>query len=386
MAADGELYRPPRFSETSEVLSLYATCATLAWAGRRGILHADHLGSASLTTDASGNRAGELRYKPYGDTRYAIGAFPTDRRYTGQVEDAATGLYFYNARYYDPLLARFISADTIVPSPSSPQSLNRYSYCLGNPLRYADPTGHWVWIPILAAGGAILTTVTYLATTPASERNVGDALLVAGAGAVGGALIGTGIGIVAGTVLAGATAAASTATAATVVSGLTGAGLGTVVSAESYLASNARSGESFDRIDFAVGTVSGMMEGGCTAIVPSGTFAPFARIGLSGAFAAAESAVGDVWHGDPVDKKAMAGAAGLGIFSGIGGEFISGGLGLPQSSPMVIRDSAPWVDLTLAAVPRDPILARMALAQATRQGPRTAGRDFGMAQNLAKSV
>ena len=33
-------------------------------------LHTDHLGSASLTTDASGNRVGELRYKPYGETRY----------------------------------------------------------------------------------------------------------------------------------------------------------------------------------------------------------------------------------------------------------------------------------------------------------------------------
>ena len=43
-------------------------------------LHTDHLGSASLTTDASGNRVGELRYKPYGETRYIWGVTPTDRR------------------------------------------------------------------------------------------------------------------------------------------------------------------------------------------------------------------------------------------------------------------------------------------------------------------
>ncbi len=38
------------------------------------------------------------------------------------------GLYFYNARYYDPALGRFVQADTIVPNPASPQDLNRYSY------------------------------------------------------------------------------------------------------------------------------------------------------------------------------------------------------------------------------------------------------------------
>ena len=53
-----------------------------------------------------------------------------------------TGLYFYNARYYDATIGRFISPDSIVPNPANPQSLNRYSYCLNNPLRYTDPSGH----------------------------------------------------------------------------------------------------------------------------------------------------------------------------------------------------------------------------------------------------
>ena len=115
----------------------------LAWAGRCGILHTDHLGSASLTTDASGNKVGKLRYKPYGETRYIWGVTRTDRRYTGQREEAGLGLYDYGARYYDPLLGRFVSADTIVPQPGNPQSLNRFSYVLGNPLRYTDPTGYF---------------------------------------------------------------------------------------------------------------------------------------------------------------------------------------------------------------------------------------------------
>ena len=46
------------------------------------------------------------------------------------------------ARFYDPLLGRFLSADTIVPEPGNPQSLNRYSYVYNSPLMYNDPTGH----------------------------------------------------------------------------------------------------------------------------------------------------------------------------------------------------------------------------------------------------
>jgi len=105
-------------------------------------LHTDHLGSASLTTDASGNRVGELRYKPYGETRYIWGVTRTDRRYTGQREEAGLGLYDYGARFYDPLLGRFLSADSIVPQAGNPQTLNRYSYVLNSPLNYRDPSGH----------------------------------------------------------------------------------------------------------------------------------------------------------------------------------------------------------------------------------------------------
>jgi RHS repeat-associated protein len=63
-------------------------------------------------------------------------------RYTDQILDVDTGLYYYNARNYDPELGRFIQADTIVPSAANPQSLNRYSYVYNNPLNHIDPTGH----------------------------------------------------------------------------------------------------------------------------------------------------------------------------------------------------------------------------------------------------
>ncbi len=105
-------------------------------------LHADHLGSTSLTTDAGGNRIAEMRYLPYGGTRYEWGHIPTDRRYTGQRWEPSLGLYDYRARYYHPGVGRFISADTIVPEPGNPQDLNRYAYVRNNPLKYTDPSGH----------------------------------------------------------------------------------------------------------------------------------------------------------------------------------------------------------------------------------------------------
>jgi hypothetical protein len=69
-------------------------------------LHADHLGSASLTTDANGNPNSQLRYLPYGAPRsgYPTGSVPTDYRFTGQRSEGATlgSLYDYGARFYSP--------------------------------------------------------------------------------------------------------------------------------------------------------------------------------------------------------------------------------------------------------------------------------------------
>jgi RHS repeat-associated protein len=108
-------------------------------------VHQDHLSSTSLMTNNSGGSMGTIKYYPFGTTR--SGSVPTDKLFTGQRLDG-TGLYYYGARYYDPTIGRFISPDTIVPNPANPQSFNRYSYCLNNPLKYTDPSGHVVTISI----------------------------------------------------------------------------------------------------------------------------------------------------------------------------------------------------------------------------------------------
>ncbi len=65
-------------------------------------MFSDHLGSTNITTDASGNVLFELRYKPWGEVRYAGGTTPTDYTFTGQMDYTSDfGLMYFNARWLD---------------------------------------------------------------------------------------------------------------------------------------------------------------------------------------------------------------------------------------------------------------------------------------------
>jgi RHS repeat-associated protein len=61
--------------------------------------------------------------------------------YAGEMQDSPTGLVYLFARYYDPELGRFYALDPELGRTSNPQILNRYTYCINNPLKYFDPTG-----------------------------------------------------------------------------------------------------------------------------------------------------------------------------------------------------------------------------------------------------
>ena len=105
--------------------------------------HPDALGSSNILTDRSGNLVQHYEYGTFGQTSYQnnSSAFPVSNRYTGQIADDETGLYYYGGRYYDPQLGRFIQPDPTVPDPEDSQSFNRYSYCENNPLNETDPSG-----------------------------------------------------------------------------------------------------------------------------------------------------------------------------------------------------------------------------------------------------
>ncbi len=103
--------------------------------------HTEHLGSTVLVTDEQGSVVSQQSYYPYGSIRSFEGALPTERAYTSQVSDQAqTGLYYYNARYYHPQIAQFTQADIN-------QGPNRYVYTSNNPVKYIDLTGKNKCIP-----------------------------------------------------------------------------------------------------------------------------------------------------------------------------------------------------------------------------------------------
>jgi RHS repeat-associated protein len=100
--------------------------------------HVDHLGSTRLKTNSTGGVIYESNYEPYGPEHGESGS--EEFRYTGNQEDM-TGLYYFGARYYDPVTGRFTTRDSTFGDLSDPQSLNRYTYCRNNPHKYTDPDG-----------------------------------------------------------------------------------------------------------------------------------------------------------------------------------------------------------------------------------------------------
>ena len=106
--------------------------------------HEDNLNSSTALSDSAHNQIEVNAYYPFGRVQTASpqAGFKVSRQFTGQIKDDETGLYYFNARYFDPELGRFIQADTTIPDLSNPQSYNRFSYCVNDPLRYTDPSGH----------------------------------------------------------------------------------------------------------------------------------------------------------------------------------------------------------------------------------------------------
>ena len=96
---------------------------------------------ATIGTTVTTRKYYYQKYYAYGAQR-DDNAVTTDHRFTGQKYSDDTGLYYYNARYYDPEIGHFISPDTLVPEPGKVFAYNRYMYAYGNALKYTDPSGH----------------------------------------------------------------------------------------------------------------------------------------------------------------------------------------------------------------------------------------------------
>jgi RHS repeat-associated protein len=158
---DGETWRFYYFAGASRVAMRTATSTTSSLVYFLG----DHLGSTSITVNPDGSKMAEMRYTAWGETRYTDGVTPTDYQYTGQRNESAIGLYYYNARWYDPYITHFNQPDSIVPDPYNPQAYNRYAYALNNPIRYNDPSGHETCMDDFYWDGQCHDEATYLKKT-----------------------------------------------------------------------------------------------------------------------------------------------------------------------------------------------------------------------------
>jgi len=95
-------------------------------------LLSNHLGSTALTVTEAGTLASELRYKAFGETRYAAGEIATSFRYTGQREEPDIGLYYYRARWYDPGLGELVQVSPSMPVAGGKQALDAFAYLDNN--------------------------------------------------------------------------------------------------------------------------------------------------------------------------------------------------------------------------------------------------------------
>jgi RHS repeat-associated protein len=160
----------------------------------------DTLGSARQLTDATGATALAQSFDPYGGLLSSQGAAASPYGYAGEWGDAS-GMLYLRARYYLPQAGIFTARDPFPGVTRLPVTLQPYLYAAGNPLRYTDPSGQFIFLPLLAvaAAGGLIGGVGYYALQtnfshdPCARWEWKDAVFWGGVGTGIGALLGVGI-------------------------------------------------------------------------------------------------------------------------------------------------------------------------------------------------
>jgi len=154
--------------------TLFGLCLLLAAISGQAIervtfYHNDALGSPVAATDASGTLLWRESYAPYGKRLTREAGSKHTVWFTGKPEEAAFGLSYFGARWYDPTIGRFLAMDPAGFNPDNIHSFGRYAYANNNPYAYVDPDGNQ---PYRAA--------TEVRSVPEHVQNRTAALLLSG--------------------------------------------------------------------------------------------------------------------------------------------------------------------------------------------------------------
>jgi RHS repeat-associated protein len=104
----------------------------------KSYIHVDHLGSVNAITSTTPSLVGRNTYNPWGEV-ISTPIAGESRSWVGLRQDES-GQFYMKARFYEPVLGRFLSPDSLIDQ--GVLGYNRYAYVSNNPMNFVDPTGH----------------------------------------------------------------------------------------------------------------------------------------------------------------------------------------------------------------------------------------------------
>ena len=217
-------------SVIKQLLDDRGAAATIKTGATSGILYCrrDHKASVTDLFGANGTVVESFSYSGYGQPHLLSGTVEAGPRYEQRQWDELVGLYYFGARYYDPVTGRFLTPDSQIGGDLlQADTLNRFAFELNNPVNNVDLTGH----------------------------NIRDVLIGIG---IGLALVAIGAAII----LTGGAAAPLGAVAA---GALLGAGLNAITYSATHTNQDAATFYKGFAVDVAVGAVVGGLMGGVSA-------------------------------------------------------------------------------------------------------------------------
>ena len=150
IGTDGNVLATERFQQNATQYYLY---------------NKDIQGGTSSLVKEDGSADATYQYTDFGETTIqGDDQAKNEVSYTGGIYDQSTGLYYLNARYYNPEDGRFLTEDTYHGENDKPDTQHLYVYCANNPVNYVDPSGHYavaLYTLVKIVAGGVVFYVSY---------------------------------------------------------------------------------------------------------------------------------------------------------------------------------------------------------------------------------